>query len=495
VDGTEVSLPSTLVNWQNPGINKFGEYVYEEAVQIVSSRRGGLVAGSDPAINDKGEIAYVTGGQVQVLCRSGDIATIVGAGGAPSINSNGVVAFERLVGGTYQIFRATPPACFTCVKWLRQCDAPWNGDHYDNLFRNGQPVTVCKKGCALTCLTMGLNYAGYRIDPAGLNGFMKSTGNFAPGGSVDWLATTHEFTLGAARWRDRRLNSQTSATAANQYLDDVLCNRGFPVTVGVWKTAGSTSAVPEHYVLVVAKTETGYEIADPGDRTKTSLSQYPRFETRGYVEPPVGLPPGFAASPAASVASAVSQVSVAFSGNGILWMVAPGGRVTGIDPLGGNIVEQIPFSTSFGDSLSDDETGEPADTSTQFVYVNTPKPGKYRLLVTASQAGAYELTAKSTYDDGSRRVIFGIQENIQAGATNSIWLPVGTSLSISRLPPAAVGIELVSDRTNRFRLEASATLSNWLAVVTATLTNGIYAFIDTNAPSFNQRFYRAVSEP
>lgn len=108
VNGAQVSQ-GDYVTWNNPAINAAGEYVYEEFGSIYSSTRGFLVNGRDPAINDRGDVAYETGGQIKVLLASYETIAVA-FGSAPSINKNGVVVFESLLPGTYQIFQATPRA-------------------------------------------------------------------------------------------------------------------------------------------------------------------------------------------------------------------------------------------------------------------------------------------------------------------------------------------------------------------------------------------------
>lgn len=106
VSGTQVS-PGTVAYWNNPSVNRNGEYVYDSASLVYSSVRGALAAGVQPAINDSGDVAYVNGSDVTVLRATGTAAT-VGTGSDPSINAQGIVVFERSVGGYYQIFRAAP---------------------------------------------------------------------------------------------------------------------------------------------------------------------------------------------------------------------------------------------------------------------------------------------------------------------------------------------------------------------------------------------------
>ena len=89
----------------------------------------------------------------------------------------------------------------------------------------------------MTCLSMGLNYAGLSIDPGQLNLFMtRNTGNYESSGNVNWVSTVQEVSGNEMRWNDRRINSEVNPSAASQYLDDVVCNRGYPVVVGVKTT-------------------------------------------------------------------------------------------------------------------------------------------------------------------------------------------------------------------------------------------------------------------
>jgi hypothetical protein len=59
-NGTQVS-PGTFVTWNNPAINKSGEYVYDDGGQVYSSTRGVLASGIQPTISDAGDVAYIGG--------------------------------------------------------------------------------------------------------------------------------------------------------------------------------------------------------------------------------------------------------------------------------------------------------------------------------------------------------------------------------------------------------------------------------------------------
>lgn len=112
VDGTEVSLPSTQVDWKNPSVNANGDFAYDSGGAVYIRNNGDTAStlvdeGSQPYINNLRDIAYVSGSEVRVLYHGGERRT-VGAGADPSINSDGIIVFERQVDGFYQIFRARP---------------------------------------------------------------------------------------------------------------------------------------------------------------------------------------------------------------------------------------------------------------------------------------------------------------------------------------------------------------------------------------------------
>jgi len=77
----------------------------------------------------------------------------------------------------------------------------------------------------------------------------------------------------------------TDLPDATAYLNNTLCQQGYPVIVGVNLNSQFT---PRHFIVVTGKQGNDYTIADPG-YSKTLLSQYnTQFVTRGYVADPPG---------------------------------------------------------------------------------------------------------------------------------------------------------------------------------------------------------------
>ena len=240
-------------------------------------------------------------------------------------------------------------------------------------------------------------------------------------------------------------------------------------------------------------------IADPGYQSNTTLDAYPKYETRGYVERIGGLGSLLAFSPAGkeevSSASSANRLATAASGNISILVTDPSGRRTGIDPTTGVQLEDIPRSTTIEDALADDDTGDAPTEVSQFVYCDQPQPGKYQIAVTALGSGTFTLRVQTFYEGTASLLPLNIQGNLAGGESVTYFVAVGTSLGIRPLANNHIALQLASDRTNDFRVEASQNLSNWTALVTSSLTNGFFDFMDTNSPSFNQRFYRAISTP
>lgn len=111
VNGAQVST-GNIVYWNNPAINRHGEYVYDDGSFVLSSSRGALTAGVQPSLNDQGDVAYAVGAEVWVRLSGGETRPVAN-GGDPAISADGIVVFERVVNGVFQIFRATPQVAIT----------------------------------------------------------------------------------------------------------------------------------------------------------------------------------------------------------------------------------------------------------------------------------------------------------------------------------------------------------------------------------------------
>src|SRR5262249_37217147 len=152
---------------------------------------------------------------------------------------------------------------------LSQVDTRWGSNFYDH----SQTETIAELGCALTSLTMALNFVGSNYDPGTLNQFMIKNDSDYIGSAVNWGPATRDASAGTMKFHAFRSSSA-------QVLEENLC-KGFPVIVGV---NGN-----KHFVLVTGKQGNQFLIKDPGYATRTTLDAYNnQFETRGYVADPPG---------------------------------------------------------------------------------------------------------------------------------------------------------------------------------------------------------------
>jgi PKD repeat protein len=254
---------------------------------------------------------------------------------------------------------------------ISQGDARWAGDAYAN-----SAFTIQEKGCALTCLAMALNYAGVATDPEALNTLMNKDGDFV-GTAVNWDAATRDASGDTLEFHAFR-------TSDIQFLNQTLA-KGYPVIVGVNL---NDNGEPGHFVLVVGVQNGEYLINDPGHADATTLSYYNNdFESRGYVADPAGDVSGldFSAGNAAEVL-----------------VVDPLGRRSGYDPASGVVLEEIPQSVHFVDTIeANDLTGAPGTDAAHLVDIYQPMPGRYQVFLVGTNAGNYQLGARSFSQTGA----------------------------------------------------------------------------------------------
>ena len=277
------------------------------------------------------------------------------------------------------------------VSPLNQCNPDWEAWPYDDSGNN-----ICHLGCALTSLTMALNFAELKFNkplmgelnplfPWGL----EENATFDPGHNIDWVDSTKYVSDYRMKFIDQRINSVTSPETANAFLDAVLAY-GLPVIVGVkLDTEGGN---PHHFVLVTGKTGNDYTIADPGGHCNTlSCSLYestwmydtgsgkfvqdqsfpnPVFETRGYVTDPPGD---------------LSELDINIGDNADVLVTSPVGLSTGFDGATDKRVEQIPNSSHFIDALMDNVDNSIGTGSSHYVYIRQPMSGTYSVLVLSAK--------------------------------------------------------------------------------------------------------------
>jgi uncharacterized repeat protein (TIGR03803 family) len=85
--------------------------------------------------------------------------------------------------------------------------------------------------------------------------------------------------------------------------------------------------------------------------------------------------------------------------------------------------------------------------------------------------------------------------NLNAGTVFRLGPAPFEFTSFSRLPDKTVSLFLSGSSNTTCRIDASTDLVNWVTLATLQDTNGLVQFIDTAAPSFPSRFYRAFQGP
>ena len=85
--------------------------------------------------------------------------------------------------------------------------------------------------------------------------------------------------------------------------------------------------------------------------------------------------------------------------------------------------------------------------------------------------------------------------NLNAGTVFRLGPTPFEFTSFSRLPDRTVSLFLSGSSNTTCRIDASTDLVNWATLAALPNTNGTVQFIDTAAPSFRSRFYRAFQAP
>ena len=75
-----------------------------------------------------------------------------------------------------------------------------------------------------------------------------------------------------------------------------------------------------------------------------------------------------------------------------------------------------------------------------------------------------------------------------------VW-PSPAFTSITSLPDHTVRLSFNAEQNVLWRIDASADLIDWVPLTSVTTTNGPIQVLDSNAPDFSQRFYRAARQP
>jgi hypothetical protein len=63
----------------------------------------------------------------------------------------------------------------------KQCDPKWANEQLGT-----SANTICKAGCAMSSVAMGLSGAGHNYNPSTLNSWLKSNGGYVSGDLIVW---------------------------------------------------------------------------------------------------------------------------------------------------------------------------------------------------------------------------------------------------------------------------------------------------------------------
>ncbi|MGD2152401.1 MAG: C39 family peptidase [Gemmatimonadales bacterium] len=265
----------------------------------------------------------------------------------------------------------------------------WANDQYDSL----EGKTISQKGCALTSLTMALNFAGLDIDPGQLNEWMVEAGSFNPKGHVLWADGARQ------QAGDTRLKwGHVPEGVTLGQLAQQLCAIGHPIILAV---KGSSGEIGTHFVLATGVENGRIKIADPGhyDRTFLDHDAYDNeFEPRGYVKDPPGD---------------ISAVYLAVD-NAYLLVTDPSFRQTG-RRFNDVVVREIPQSAFYLDAIDDDVTGELDTDWTSAVSIIQPPEGDYIIILKATKPGTHLLQVRAYSPDGTRQQPMDIPVTLDAG--------------------------------------------------------------------------------
>jgi Peptidase_C39 like family len=435
-NGTPVST-----QFQNLGVTFSNEFSGSPVARVTGGARSqptylcGAAAGRPDEFNADIFLTFATpvtalGGDIANGTIGGDFLTVFGPNGETETVSNVAGAVHQFIAvrPSFPIVRAQFGGTFFCiddVTFERGCttnvqrlsqggNAPWANEQYDSINK-----TISQKGCALTSLSMALNFAGLANDPSSLNKFMIETDNDYNGSSVNWGPATRDRSNETLVFNGFRSRS-------TQALDDALC-QGFPVIVGVDFNAED---VPGHFVVVTGKQGDTYTIADPGFAGRTTLDSYDnKFETRGYVRKTDASNSSTANSTFTNLLSRqnenLGELDVAVGDNAELLVVNASGLRAGFDFSAKTILEEIAGSSYFRDSLNDDETGEPAEETGHIVQIKEPAEEAYRIDVIGVKRGTSTLSIRAFSQDGSPQPPIVIQGITGIGSTSTFQLVLG----------------------------------------------------------------------
>ena len=320
----------------------------------------------------------------------------------------------------------------TIPKYFKQGASPWGPQQYDH---DALGQTIGRWGCAMTSMTMAMEYAGYEaiaaaistapnpVNPGTVNSFMtQSPGDFA-GRGVVWDAAVRDLSGGVLKFDSLggSRSSEVDRNTAETVLTDALCAADpHPVIVGVkMSTDDDGNRVPGHFVLVTGTDGQDFDIADPATGQPGKLSSYGAFQTRGIVKDPPGD---------------ISQLDIGIDNNATVAVIDSAGRVSGTDPISRSILQDIPQSAAWADRITDDIDGSGAPETNYSVQIFQPQ-GSFIIVIAGISAGPYTLAVRAFNPNGSKQPALIVQGTATKGSSFSYQVDfLATDSTIVSIP-------------------------------------------------------------
>jgi hypothetical protein len=363
---------------------------------------------------------------------------------------------------------------------LQDWNPPWEDIQYDSdttLPKNGELENrIYNYGCKLTSLSMLLNSVGVQTLPlAGTSTFVPND----PGNLNAWMVANnlydnegvHAVPVVASLVKppnNTKLtfnvvehDSQKDLSGAQQFLDDTLnvANLpnvvGSPVLVGVDDKCAQENppqTFPCHYVAVWGERNGDYLIADPKPTnsavclpncvsngvignlvignlqtyTHLKLSDYDHYVTLGYVSDPTNL----------------SGLAISTPSNVNLALTSPSGAVTGFDASTQTVIDAIPGSGYFVESIQNNEDASLSTPPVTVVEASDFSGGQYTLTVTGASSSTYAVNIVVVSEDGSIQPTLTVNGITRLGSVSNFNVgfdtnPGATSTVVRSATPAS----------------------------------------------------------
>jgi parallel beta-helix repeat protein len=292
------------------------------------------------------------------------------------------------------------------VEKIYQYSDPWGKEIYDDAL-NWTPKprnpNISRWGCALTSAVMVLKYHGADTDPSKLNKWLNENNGYI-NGNINWYAVANSSSNVSINGRDIIPIKSGNWSKYKPIVDDALLN-GQPVIAGVYMKIGKA---PDHWVVITGKTEINgnetYTINDPANALRTTLLDYNDMVYGIRIYKP--------AIKNNEVLQIIGKSPIE------LYVTDPYGRHTGINPLNGSEVNEIPSSTYYYENIADEVDNE-SSPDIKILEIIDPLGGSYNISVIGTDTGNYSIDINSYNEFGNQTSVCNFSGSTKVGDVQS----------------------------------------------------------------------------